>query len=242
MKTTVALMVLAVGVIAPAHGEAIISFGTHWLPHDCGGTFYLKLEVTLTEPVDRYEITILSTDLVQWAQVAASLFIVLGVVATASVGTAAAASSAVPGQPLYRIKEFTEEVRLWMERSDEAKVGIYTRFIKERADELKELAETGRSHRSVIALERLEDQITEANALIDKNTERLANDPLRDASDFSEALSAMSTEARSARSTLMETLEQVPAEAQPALQEALALVQQGQDRVRAALEATLGER
>ena len=175
----------------------------------------------------------------RWAAVAASLFVAVMV---SGVGTVAAAGNAVPGEPLYRIKEITEEVRLWMERSDQAKLEIYTRFIRERADELKELAETGKSHRSVVTLERLEDQITGANALIDKNRERLANDPSRDASDFSEALSAMSIEARSARSTLMETLEQVPAEAQPALQEALAIIQRGQDRVRAALEATLGER
>ncbi len=169
----------------------------------------------------------------------ASLFVAVMV---SGVGTVAASGDAVPGEPLYRIKEFTEEVRLWMERSDEAKVEIYTRFIKERADELKELAETGKSHRSVVTLERLEDQITDANVLIDKTTERLANDPSRGSTDFAETLRQMSSEARSAQSALAETLERVPTEAQPALQEALTLIRRGQDRVRAALEATLGAR
>ncbi len=170
----------------------------------------------------------------RWAAVAASLVaaLVLG-----GAGTVAAAGGAVPGDPLYPVKEFREEARLWFARSPEAKVAIYSRLVKERAKELRTLTTAERFGPSAIVLGRLDGHLTALNTLVEENVQRSTEGlPVIDA-DILMELQTVITEEQSFASVLQETLEEAPPEAHPGLQRALENIQQAQDRVRSALEA-----
>ena len=170
----------------------------------------------------------------RWAAMAVSvvLAIVLG-----GVGTVAAAGGAVPGDPLYPVKEIREGAQLWFARSPETKVAMYTRLVKERAEELRELAAKGRTGPSSIALARLERHVEDVNQLVEESIERPADGPPEIAPGLLGKLQEVIAEQLSAEGVVQETLEEAPVEARPGLQRALEAIQRGRDRVRDALEA-----
>ena len=173
----------------------------------------------------------------RWATVAAAVL----VVALSGVSTVAAAGSAVPGDLLYSVKEFREEAQLWFARSSEAKVEIYTKLVKERAEEVRKLAaqEEDRSKAISQALDRLDRHLAALDAVVEDNLRREQAAPAVVDSGFLEALGRVVEGQDSARVTLKETLGQAPEDAQPGLGAALEAIQQAQERVRAALESAL---
>lgn len=174
----------------------------------------------------------------RWAAVAVSVVIAI---LLGSVGTVAAASSAVPGDPLYPVKEVREEAQLWFARSPEAKVSMYTRLVKERTQELRELVAKGQDDSSPvpIALARLERHIADVGQLVEESVEQPGDDPSGASAGLVERLQEMVVEQRSAEVVLQESLQQLPASNQAELRRSLQAIQQGRDRVHAALE-TLG--
>lgn len=170
----------------------------------------------------------------RWAAVAVS--VVLAIVLS-GVGTVAASGGAVPGEPLYPVKEIREEAQLWFARSPEAKVATYSRLVKERVGELRELAAKGRTDSSPIALARLEAHVAGASQLVEERIEQSADGRSMVTPALREKLQEVLIQQQSAEAVLQETLREAPSEARPGLQRALQVMQRGQDRVHAALDA-----
>ena len=162
-------------------------------------------------------------------------------VALSGVSTVAAAGGAVPGELLYPVKEFREEAQLWFARSSEAKVEMYTRLVKERAEEVRELAarEEDRSKAISQALDRLDRHLAALDAVVEDKLRREQAAPAVVDSGFLQALGHVVEGQHSARVTLKETLGQAPRAAQHDLGVSLEAIQQAQERVRAALESAL---
>ncbi|PKB78443.1 MAG: hypothetical protein BZY88_18575 [SAR202 cluster bacterium Io17-Chloro-G9] len=178
----------------------------------------------------------------RWVAVAASIVLV---VALSSVSTVAAAGGAVPGDFLYPVKELREEAQLWFAWSSEAKVEMYTRLVKERAQEVRDLAspekdrsEKDRSGAISQALDRLDKHLAALDAVVQEKLRRGQAAPEMDP-DFLEALSRVIEEQQSVSITLNESLAQAPPDARSDLGDSLKAIQQAQERVRAALEAAL---
>lgn len=79
----------------------------------------------------------------------ASVFIIL----FASVGTAAAASNAMPDEPLYAVKLATEQVQVTLSVSDEAKAELNTKLVETRSQEIAAMATKGKTEQVMIATE-----------------------------------------------------------------------------------------
>ena len=152
-------------------------------------------------------------------------------------GTMLAAQDSVPGNPLYPVKQLQEETRLWFARSPEVKAAMYTQFVRERANEIRQLAEMGRSGPVTIAVTRMESHIAEVSRLAREN---LASQPER-TQTFSptllETLEDAIIERETVANVIQETLKQVPTSTYPCLQQALNAIQSGRQRVSGALES-----
>lgn len=172
----------------------------------------------------------------RWAAVAASLMFVFSL---GGIGTVAASSTAVPGDALYVVKEISEDARLWLTRSPEAKIEVYNGFVKERVREIRELTGAGEGERSIASITRLERQILEADTLVEDSLRITSGKPIAARSDLREKLEEMFSTRQLALVQLQETLEDVPSELRPKVEGAVQLIQQGQSRVRSALESIL---
>ena len=172
----------------------------------------------------------------RWAAVAASVVVALMV---SSTGTVLASSSSIPGDALYPVKQVREDVQLWLTRSPEAKVDLYTRLVKQRAEELKALALAGKGGPASIAAARLEKHVAGVNDLAART---LASD--REAGvDIDPALAIKLSDSlkaqQSAAGEFQLLLSEAPAKAREGLERALQAIHQARDRVRAAQE-TIG--
>jgi hypothetical protein len=98
--------------------------------------------------------------------VTALLVAALGVISLGG-GTIWAASDSLPGDFLYPLKLATEDARLTLASGPEKQVGLELQFIKERADEIRELAADGQAppDETIARLERhIEHALTQAQA------------------------------------------------------------------------------
>lgn len=156
---------------------------------------------------------------------AVALGIVLIVIAASGSGTVAAASSALPGEPLYGIKRTVEELQLTI-APEVRKPELLARFAEERLEEVEALAEEGNVPPEVIEGMVMSTQ-TALNALEDTSGAQ------RD--ELSEKLSGL-TERQ--QSVLSDVIADAPPQAQPGLQRALEASQHGHER---AIQAHSGE-
>ena len=151
--------------------------------------------------------------------------------------TALAAQDSVPGNPLYPVKQLQEETRLWFARSPEAKAAMYTQFVRERANEIRQLAEVGRSGPVTIAVTRMENHIAKASRLASENVESQPERVQTFNPKLLETLEDAIIERESVANVIQETLKQAPANTYPCLQHALNAIQSGRQRVSGALES-----
>ena len=174
----------------------------------------------------------------RWAAVAAVFVLVI---ALSGVSTVAAAGGAVPGDLLYPVKELREEAQLWFARSSEAKVELYTRLVKERAEEVRELAAQGEDRSKAIsqALNRLDRHLAALDAVMEDKLRREQAAEAAVDSGFWEALGRVVEGQHFATVTLKESLSRAPRDVQPEMGDSLEAIQQAQDRVRAALESAV---
>ncbi|MBN1370021.1 MAG: hypothetical protein JW954_07300 [Dehalococcoidaceae bacterium] len=75
-----------------------------------------------------------------WVQVAVSAVVALMITGG---GVIAASGSSLPGQPLYSVKVFTEQVQLGLTFSETARTQLYANLADRRVDEIITLAEAG---------------------------------------------------------------------------------------------------
>lgn len=97
-----------------------------------------------------------------WALALTAVFVIL----FACAGTAAAASDALPDEPLYPIKLTTEQVRLAFTFSDTSKTKLHTRLIEKRSLEIAAMARQGKTEQVAVATERLVKQLEKASYMI----------------------------------------------------------------------------
>ena len=76
-----------------------------------------------------------------------------------SVGTAAAASNAMPDQPLYPVKLASEQAQLTLTLSDQAKAELSMKFVETRTQEITTMATEGKTEQVIIATEKLEQNL-----------------------------------------------------------------------------------
>jgi len=174
----------------------------------------------------------------RWAVVAASLMLAL---ALGGLGTNTAAAQAVPGDILYPVKEFREDVQLWFARSPEAKVEMYTSLVKERVKEVKKVASREQADLDAIsdALARMNSHLAALNVVVEKKLSDSASREVDVDSGFAKALQKSVSEQRAAGDLLAEALDEVPGETRPDFSNALKAIELAQERVDSALE-TLG--
>ena len=162
----------------------------------------------------------------KWAAMAAALVVALMVGGS---GTVFASGYSVPGDALYPVKQVREEVQLWLTRSAEAKVEMYTSLVNQRADEIRALAAAGRVGSAGIAADRLGDHVASVSAL--------ANQSASSDAGMVKRLRISATAQQAAVSIINNTLDQASAETRQDLLDALAAITQAQDRVEAAQRA-----
>ena len=171
----------------------------------------------------------------RWAAVAAAVVLAL---VFSGAGVVIASEAAVPGAALYPIKQLQEETRLWLARSPEAKTNIYTSLVRERVEEIVALAETDSGDSMVIAVDRLERHIYDADRL---SRESSQTDQRGTGLGMSivvfDALDSATAQYQSISITIEENISQSPAKMYPCLQYTFEAIRQGRDRVRAAVEA-----
>jgi len=173
------------------------------------------------------------------ASVAVSLVVLVAIVALGGAGTVAASSGAVPGEALYPVKELREVAGLWFARSPEAKVEMYTRLVKERAQEVQELVAKEQASSSAIshALERLDENLAGLDAVINLEARRQQTEATGPNPKFLEALQQAADGQQSVQAILNETLPNALDQAQSGVGEALEAIQRAQESVRAAVKA-----
>ena len=170
----------------------------------------------------------------RWAAVAASVVLAIGL---GGASTVAAAGGAVPGQLLYPVKELREGAQLWFAQSPESKVAVYSRLVKERAKEIRELTATEHTGSSLIALARLEGHVSDVNNLTGRQIGLSGDASLAADSGLVERLKEVISEQKAAEAVVQKALQQAPAEVRPKFQDALKAIQAGRDRVRSAIES-----
>ncbi len=85
-----------------------------------------------------------------------------------TVGTAAAAANAMPDEPLYPVKIATEQVRLTLAVSDEAKAELNVKLVETRSQEIITMATQGKPEQVAVATARLAENLEAAEAAIIK--------------------------------------------------------------------------
>ncbi len=85
-----------------------------------------------------------------------------------SVGTAAAASNAMPDEPLYPVKIATEQAHLTLTFSDEDKAEINVKLAETRSQEIATMATQGKTEQVVVTTERLAQNLEAAEVAIQK--------------------------------------------------------------------------
>lgn len=162
---------------------------------------------------------------------AATALLVLLVVLLGGSSTVLASGGAVPGEVLYPVKVFREDTQLFFTRSPQEQVSLQTQFIKERAQEIRELALERQVNRKAIniALDRLDQHLRSLTVLATKeDSERAAG--------ISRKLQSAVAKQEAIQDSLQDTMEKTPPEARQGLERAVQLIKQGRERVRSALE------
>jgi len=85
-----------------------------------------------------------------------------------SVGTAAAASNAMPDEPLYPVKIATEQAQLTLALSDETKAELNVKLAETRSQEIATMATQGKTEQVLATTERLAQNLEAAEVAIQK--------------------------------------------------------------------------
>ncbi|MEE9261747.1 MAG: DUF5667 domain-containing protein, partial [Dehalococcoidia bacterium] len=158
----------------------------------------------------------------RWALATA---LVLGVVLLGGAGTVVAAQDAVPGANLYSVKQLEEQTRLWFARSPEVKVATYSELVRERADEIRELAAKGDSAHTFVAVALLEQHISDVSQLVDETRKGQENLPAAFEPDLLETIDQALVVQGPTASGLGNALELAPDDAYPCLRHSLKAIQ-----------------
>ncbi len=169
----------------------------------------------------------------RWAVATA---VVLGVVLLGGAGTAVAAQDSVPGAGLYSVKQLEEQTRLWFARSPEVKVATYSELVRERADEIRELAEKGDSTHTSVAVARLEQHISDVSQLVEETGRGQEDLPVALEPNLLETIDQALVGEGPTAAGLNNALALAGDDAYPCLRHSLKAIQSARQRVHAAAE------
>jgi hypothetical protein len=171
---------------------------------------------------DRYLIPVFSPGRTRrWAAV---LAVILALV-LASAGTAIAAQSSIPGEPLYPVKRVTERLGLLVVRDRPGKTLLRLEFTRRRTEEIEELDDRGEEVEESILVElatETEETLEEIEVAPEGNREPLFEKLVDLTGRQQEVLQRVST--------------RVPAQAKPALERALQVSRRGHERATEAIQ------
>jgi hypothetical protein len=195
-----------------------------------------------------------------WATAAAALLVFFSVGA----GTVQASSNSVPGQPLYPVKEATEQVRLAFSFSDSAKARLYAELAERRAREMADLARKGETERLPSLAEKMAEQLDksvalhgiEPQSLTQQRVEELRRifgtgipsgevtqvKPIENRSEIDRLKAEMETSFVKSRERLAAGLRDAPLEAKESVRHTLEIHESNYDRVLLALKAAQQDR
>jgi hypothetical protein len=167
---------------------------------------------------------------------AVATVVVLGVVLLGGAGTAVAAQDAVPGANLYSVKQLEEQTRLWFARSPEVKVATYSGLVRERANEIRELAARGDAAHTSVAVDRLEQHISDVSQLAEDAAAGQVDLPAAFEPSLLETIDEAIVAQGPTAAGLNNALELAPEDAYPCLRHSLQAIQSARQRVLAAAE------
>lgn len=171
-----------------------------------------------------------------WAAVMI-LAVLASIVLVGGASTVLASEDSVPGTSLYPVKEFREEVRLWLTLSPEEKVAVYTQFIEERTQEIRRLARVEESGPAAVSVARLEQHFSAVDQLAEpKAPDREGSEPSASEAIITTLETALAEQA-SVNTVIQETIGQASEESYPCLQHTLKVIQRARSQVRSALGA-----
>lgn len=156
-----------------------------------------------------------STIRVSWRRALVGSLLALALVFS---GLGVASASALPGDPLYNLKRGLEDIQLSLAFSDELQAGLMSRFVDERLEEVEALSQQNRTEDLLWALEEYSDSVDD---LIDL-TAAHGGDWDGNWSDIQSSLSHHTE-------VLENVMQQVPENAQNAIQQAIERSHHGQD-------------
>jgi len=175
---------------------------------------------------DRYLTPIFSPGRARrWAAVLAAILALV----LASAGTAIAAQSSIPGDPLYPVKRVTERLGLLVVRGAPGKTHLRLEFTKRRAEEIEALYDRGQDVEEGILVElatETEETLEEIEVAPEGNRESLF-EKLVDLTERQQEV-------------LQRVYKRVPEQAWPALLRALEVSRRGHERAREAIEEERG--
>jgi len=106
-----------------------------------------------------------------WSTAWAVALTALIIVVVSGIGTAAAASDAMPDEALYPVKLATEQARLALTFSESAKAELYAKLAEKRVIELETMAEQGKIDLAAATAEKLASHLESASTVLAKITE-----------------------------------------------------------------------
>ena len=120
--------------------------------------------------------------------------------------TVYAAQSSLPGEPLYTIKSWSEDVRLSMTFSTKAKLNLTLDYTNRRVDEISRMAASGKAMNNQFS-ERLQNELDNALELATQ-----LDDP-----QMQNALGNIKKQAENQGMTIEELISKLPSQAEPAI-------------------------
>lgn len=157
----------------------------------------------------------------RWTAIVAVIFALM----LASAGTAIAAQSSIPGDPLYPVKRVTERLGLLVVRDLPGKTHLRMEFTGRRAEEIEALYDRGEKVEASILVElatETEETLEEIEVAPEGNRETLFEKMV----DLTERQ----------QEVLERVYNRVPAQARPALERALEVSRRGHERAREAIQ------
>jgi hypothetical protein len=109
-----------------------------------------------------------------WAPALATLAMIL-ILGSAGSVTATAAGNAMPDQPLYPVKLFTEEVRLTFSYSDTDKALANMRIAETRSEEIEAMASQGKTDQVILTTQKLMTSLENTDTAINRILQSQAN-------------------------------------------------------------------
>jgi len=150
----------------------------------------------------------------------------LAIVFLIGAGTIRASNDSLPGEPLYTVKQWVEDARLFFTNSDIGDARLHAKFANRRFQEIEDVARKGEIERVVKLQNRLAHHLERVNAL--------SQDTSIISEKIQELRALLESDAQRNEDDLLKVLDEVSENDKPILREA---IQQARERYREAIQS-----